>query len=42
MTESDSDMLLLKLQPDSAGVTGDVRDILAIRGDIDWEIGFSL
>lgn len=42
MTESGTDTLLLKLQPDSAGVAGDVRDILAIRGDIDWEIGFSL
>lgn len=32
----------LKLQPDQAGEEGDVRDVLAIRGDINWEIGFSL
>ena len=42
MTERGDDTLVLKLQPDSAGEEGDVRDILAIRGDINWEIGFSL
>ena len=42
MTEGGSDTLILKLQPDSAGIEGDVRDVLAIRGDINWEIGFSL
>ena len=33
--------LFLSLQPDSAGMTGDVRDILCIRKGNDWEIGIS-
>lgn len=33
--------LYLTLQPDNAGKKGDVRDILAIRKDLDWEIGVS-
>lgn len=42
MIENSPEALVLKLQPDSAGKEGDVRDILVIRGDINWEIGFSL
>ncbi len=33
--------LFLTLQPDKAGKDGDVRDIIAIRKDFDWEIGIS-
>lgn len=33
--------LFLTLQSDKAGNEGDVRDILAIRKDCDWEIGIS-
>lgn len=33
--------LYLTLQPDKAGKEGDVRDILAIRKDLEWEIGIS-
>lgn len=33
--------LHLTLQPDNVGKDGDVRDILAIRKDLDWEIGIS-
>ncbi len=33
--------LFLTLQPDKAGSEGDVRDILAIRKDFEWEIGIS-
>ncbi|MGD9569440.1 MAG: HaeIII family restriction endonuclease [Sedimentibacter sp.] len=33
--------LLLTLQPDKAGKDGDVRDIIAIRKDFEWEIGIS-
>lgn len=32
--------MLIGLQPDSAGITGDVRDVLCIRSD-GWEIGLS-
>ena len=42
LTEEGGTPVSLKLQPDQAGEEGDVRDILAIRGDIDWKIGFSL
>ena len=37
--ESGSDVLTLMLQTDSRGETGDVRDIIISRQDIDWEIG---
>lgn len=42
LTEDGKAPVFLKLQPDKAGERGDVRDVLAIRGDLDWEIGFSL
>ena len=37
--ESGRDVLTLMLQTDSRGETGDVRDIIISRQDIDWEIG---
>jgi hypothetical protein len=40
--ESGDDTLDLKVQPDSMGEFGDVRDILIIRNDIQWEIGLSM
>lgn len=40
--EDDGDKLELLIQPDSMGELGDVRDILAIRKDLQWEIGFSV
>lgn len=36
------DMLELELQADNAGQLGDVRDILIIRRNIEWEIGLSI
>jgi len=36
------DILELKLQRDTEGETGDVRDCLIIRKGIDWEIGLSI
>ena len=33
--------LFLTIQPDSAGVKGDVRDVLCLRKQNGWEIGFS-
>lgn len=33
--------LFLTLQPDSAGMVGDVRDVLCIRSKTGWEIGLS-
>jgi hypothetical protein len=33
--------LYLSLQPDSAGIAGDVRDVLCIRKQNGWQIGFS-
>lgn len=42
LIEDGGEPISLKLQPDKAGEEGDVRDVLAIRSDIDWEIGFSL
>lgn len=38
---SKSDILELQLMPDSAGQQGDVRDILFIRSNHNWEIGIS-
>ena len=38
---SKSDILELQLMPDSAGQQGDVRDILFIRSNQNWEIGIS-
>lgn len=40
--EDGNDELLLKIQQDSKGEEGDVRDILIIRRNIEWEIGLSL
>jgi len=40
--EDGKDKLTLKLQQDSQGEVGDVRDILIIRRDISWEIGLSV
>lgn len=42
MVENDNDVLKLEPQKDDAGVTGDVRDIVVKREDIDWEIGLSI
>lgn len=36
------DMLELFLQPDSKGKDGDVRDIIMLRSNINWEIGLSI
>lgn len=40
--EPTEDILTLKIQPDSAGEAGDVRDIVLTRDDIEWEIGLSV
>lgn len=40
--EDGDDQLDLKIQPDSEGESGDVRDILIIRRNIQWEIGLSI
>lgn len=40
--ESGNDEIVLKIQPDSKGKEGDVRDILIIRCGIKWEIGLSV
>lgn len=42
MTENDDDLLLLELQKDEAGESGDVRDIVIRRDDIKWEVGLSI
>ena len=42
LIEDSNDILQLMIQPDSMGELGDVRDILAIRKNIQWEIGFSV
>lgn len=42
MVENDEDLLKLEPQKDNAGVTGDVRDIVVKRDDIDWEVGLSI
>lgn len=36
-----ADTLTLKLQPDASGQNGDVRDVLFIRTNQNWEIGIS-
>lgn len=33
--------LFLSIQPDAAGIKGDVRDVLCIRNQNGWQIGFS-
>lgn len=40
--DNDKDELLLKVQSDDNGKQGDVRDLLIIRRDIEWEIGLSI
>ena len=40
--EKSNDILNLKIQSDDEGKKGDVRDIVIMRGNIDWEIGLSL
>lgn len=40
--ESGDDILELRIQTDTEGQKGDVRDILIIRRNIQWEIGLSL
>lgn len=40
--EDGDDLLDLKIQKDSEGESGDVRDILIIRRNIKWEIGLSI
>ena len=40
--EKNNDVLNLKIQFDDEGKKGDVRDIVIMRGSIDWEIGLSL
>lgn len=40
--EDGNDTLELKIQPDSQGEEGDVRDILIIRRNVRWEVGLSL
>ncbi|MDO4611911.1 MAG: HaeIII family restriction endonuclease [Candidatus Saccharibacteria bacterium] len=42
LIEPNDEPLTLKIQPDDAGVAGDVRDVLASYKDRKWEIGFSL
>ncbi len=42
MIEADNDMLILRFQTDEEGKKGDVRDLLVIRKEIAWEIGFSI
>lgn len=40
--EDGNDKLVLKLQKDSEGEIGDVRDIIIVRRDVKWEIGLSI
>ena len=42
MEENNGDTLLLEFQKDEAGETGDVRDIVIRRDDIEWEVGLSI
>lgn len=42
IVEDDNDVLELLIQTDAKGKEGDVRDILIIRHNIQWEIGLSL
>lgn len=42
IVEDGEDELVLKIQQDSRGEEGDVRDILMVRRNIEWEIGLSL
>ena len=40
--ENSDEPLTLKMQLDSEGEVGDVRDIILIRNDVSWEIGLSI
>jgi len=40
--EESDDLLELRIQPDSKGEAGDVRDIIMLRSGINWEIGLSI
>lgn len=40
--EDDGDLLLLEFQKDEAGESGDVRDIVIHRNEINWEVGLSI
>lgn len=42
IVEESDEPLTLKMQKDSEGEIGDVRDIILIRNDIKWEIGLSI
>ncbi len=42
MEEDNGDTLLLELQKDESGESGDVRDIVIRRDNIEWEIGLSI
>lgn len=42
IAENNNDILELFIQSDAEGKEGDVRDILIIRNNIQWEIGLSL
>ncbi len=42
MEEDNGDTLFLEFQKDENGETGDVRDIVIRRDDINWEIGLSI
>lgn len=42
ITEDGNDQLDLRIQKDSEGELGDVRDILIVRRNIHWEIGLSV
>jgi len=42
ITEQSNESLTLKMQKDSEGESGDVRDIILIRNDVKWEIGLSI
>lgn len=41
LQNSSGETLCLSLQADKAGISGDVRDVIAIRMDKNWEIGIS-
>lgn len=42
IVEKSDDLLKLKIQTDIEGRTGDVRDIVISRKDVQWEIGLSI
>ena len=42
MEENNGDTLFLEFQKDESGETGDVRDIVIRRDDIEWEVGLSI